>query len=422
MAKRGPEDLLLSPQPDLDSNKKQNNLLSPKATMIDLARDEAVQRIQMTAPEWFGEAFSFLICELNRLREDIGVKQKLATKVNILQEEVIELQTENTQLKEQIVKLETYQRRDNLIIDGLTESPHEDINVKVLTFFSDTLKICDGRSIQITRVHRLGRPITNPNPGQRPRQVIVRFHYYPDRERVFKASWQLRDNVHYVNEDFPPVVRERRKKLLPCLKAAKKNPKIAKASLRGDRLIINGMPYTVDSIENLPFDLANAAKGEYYDTGSDSTYFFGIDSYLSNFHPCTIKYNSLTFKSSEQFYQYHKCLEFGDDARAEMIYQAKTPGKAKSLVYGLNKFKEEVWMPKTRQVMETACELKFTQNETLGELLKNTKGTIVECNPSDTYFSCGLSKFNPNRTEESKWTGANVLGNVLMTLRDKISY
>ena len=68
MAKRGPEELLLSPQPD------------------------------------------FLLCELNRC-EDIGVKQKLATKINILQEEVIELHTDNFNLKEK--KYNRYEWKDN---------------------------------------------------------------------------------------------------------------------------------------------------------------------------------------------------------------------------------------------------------------------------------------------------------------------
>ena len=65
--------------------------------------------------------------------------------------------------------------------------------------------------------------------------------------------------------------------------------------------------------------------------------------------------------------------------------------------------------------MEKACELKFTQN--LGLQDEN----LVEANPTDYYFSCGLSLTNPDICDQSKWSGENVLSNILIIICDKIS-
>ena len=62
--------------------------------------------------------------------------------------------------------------------------------------------------------------------------------------------------------------------------------------------------------------------------------------------------------------------------------------------------------------------MKFMQNPELASKLKNTRGLIVECNPKDLYFSCGLAITHPDTGNTSKWKGKNVLGEVLCTVRD----
>ena len=72
--------------------------------------------------------------------------------------------------------------------------------------------------------------------------------------------------------------------------------------------------------------------------------------------------------------------------------------------------------------METALRAKFTQNPELAELLLNTgDNLIIEANPSDKYWSCGLSLFNADIWNPTSWIGKNTLGYLLMKIRAEIS-
>ena len=50
-----------------------------------------------------------------------------------------------------------------------------------------------------------------------------------------------------------------------------------------------------------------------------------------------------------------------------------------------------MWQTVQRQTMFTGCALKFNQNPQLTMLLKTIKGSIVEANPQEKFFSYGLS-------------------------------
>ena len=91
--------------------------------------------------------------------------------------------------------------------------------MKLCTFSNDKLGISNAGEIKVVRCHRLGRPPHLISESMnRPKTIIVRFLLYSDRDTVWKASWGLRDKVHYVKEDFPDKVKENRKVLLPVLR------------------------------------------------------------------------------------------------------------------------------------------------------------------------------------------------------------
>ena len=65
---------------------------------------------------------------------------------------------------------------------------------------------------------------------------------------------------------------------------------------------------------------------------------------------------------------------------------------------------------------------KFAKNPTLKEkLLATAQSVLVECNPADSFWSCGLNLSdwqiicNPG-----KWPGANMLGVLLMEVREEL--
>ena len=69
--------------------------------------------------------------------------------------------------------LEGQSRQNNMVVDGIAESPHEtwmESEDKVREIISEKLKM-DSKKIELERAHRTGKPTTGP--GDRP--VVVKF-------------------------------------------------------------------------------------------------------------------------------------------------------------------------------------------------------------------------------------------------------
>ena len=338
MSKRGAEDLMQSPNSDSSILKKMNNQATPpkEQSVSDLASNKLVQKLQDTAPDWFVEAFSYLVKELKFLKTDTRaadkIKCELKAEIKTLETKVDELETIIKQQDEKIMSLEMYSRRDNLIIEGIPESPNEDIKSKILSFFVDNLGVPNGGDISLSRVHRLGKPPHRVAESvKRPRLVIIRFHYFPDRDRIWKSSWSLNDRSYHVREDFPDSVRENRATLLPCLRAAKRDPSVDICSLIGDTLWIDGKKFTVSNMDDMPEKLKWTYKGQRYFSKCDSTFFFGHKSFLSNHHNSPFEEQGKTYICSEQYYLEQKSLYFKDEVTASAIMRSDNPGKMKAL-------------------------------------------------------------------------------------------
>ena len=397
MSKRSADELIVSPLSG-QTAKRMDQKSSPNKEEDDQRMETKIKDIKDSAPKWFVDAFSLLLNKFDMLESKYdsaeAVKANMKIEIRQLEERVSELEAEKVQkdkslenLKLDIIRLESYTRRDNLLIDGIPESPNEDIKTKVLSFFRDTLKLKNANSIQITRVHRLGTPnFITPHSSPRPRTVIVRFHFYPDRDAVWRASWELKNKHHFVSEDYPEEVKQNRRILLPCLKAAKRDPKVKRCTLKADRLIVDGTSYTAADIDKLPGHLQWRLKGEKYDAKSNSTFFFGKDSYLSNFHSSPFKDGGVQYNCSEQYYLQKKCLYFNDEEKANSIMRSSEPSKMKALSHQIKKLDEAKWKPLAKKTMERACFLKFSQNQILKEKLLASRGTLVECNRRDNLF------------------------------------
>ena len=148
--------------------------------------------------------------------------------------------------------------------------------------------------------------------------------------------------------------------------------------------------------------------------------FYGKNSFLSNFHPSPINDSGRTFPTAEHLFQYKKAVFFQDVQTSVEILHARTPNKAKALSYKIKDFVRELWEPVAIQTLYKACALKFQQNPDLAEKLRLTKGRIVEANPKDTLFSCGLKLQDPNISEPAAWKGRNELGLILCKIRDTL--
>ncbi|CAC5411232.1 ANPEP [Mytilus coruscus] len=81
-------------------------------------------------------------------------------------------------------------------------------------------------------VHRFGRRSEN---GTRP--IVAKFLYFSDLEMVKKAGKNLKGSDYGVNEQFPPEIEQRRRRLYPIMKEERR--KRAKVVLNRDKLYVN---------------------------------------------------------------------------------------------------------------------------------------------------------------------------------------
>ena len=83
-------------------------------------------------------------------------------------------------------------------------------------------------------------------------------------------------------------------------------------------------------------------------------------------------------------------------------------------------FYAELWDIHKVNIVYTGNLLKFSQHPEYGNLLINTPYLLAEANPKDNIWAIGKSVDDPNLTDQNSW-GLNLLGKVLMKVRDAIS-
>ncbi|PIO68275.1 hypothetical protein TELCIR_09943 [Teladorsagia circumcincta] len=112
-------------------------------------------------------------------------------------------------------------------------------------------------------------------------------------------------------------------------------------------------------------------------------------------------------------------LDDGDFNAANAILYLKDPKMIKQVDSQLKNVDENQWMKFSWKVRMKAAMAKFKQNRRMRYQLFRTIGsTLVEADVDDTYWGVGLSSDDPNIADPSKWRGANVMGEVLMQIRD----
>ena len=104
------------------------------------------------------------------------------------------------------------------------------------------MNIDDAPDMIFDRAHRIG--LFNKK-NKDPRPIVVKFHYYRDREIVRKRSYECKDllkqNDLGVGIQWPKAVRETREQLYPLLNKLKKEGRDAK--FVKDKLFVDGNEY-----------------------------------------------------------------------------------------------------------------------------------------------------------------------------------
>jgi len=154
---------------------------------------------------------------------------------------------------------------------------------------------------------------------------------------------------------------------------------------------------------------------------SQFTFFWQNRSPFSNWYPSKFTHNGINFTRGEQYMMYQKAMLFGDSEVAQAILLTDNPKEQKDLGRLVRNYDDAKWAAVRVDVMVEGLFEKFNQNEYLKQALLDTGDTeIVEASPYDRIWGIGWAEEDPEAQDKSKWRGQNLLGIVLMKVRDKI--
>ncbi|KAK6742017.1 hypothetical protein RB195_009719 [Necator americanus] len=157
-------------------------------------------------------------------------------------------------------------------------------------------------------------------------------------------------------------------------------------------------------------------------TISDDTIipFFSDKYVFSNHYPCRRLFiHGQRFSSTEQFYMWTKARFCKDFSAANAILYLNDPKMIKQVGSQLENFDQHRWRKFSWRVMMKAVMAKFKQDRNMRFQLFRTAGSMLtEANPHDNYWGIGLAIDDPNVANPSRWKGCNVMGEILMQIRD----
>ena len=129
---------------------------------------------------------------------------------------------------------------------------------------------------------------------------------------------------------------------------------------------------------------------------------------LSNFSFHGFKAEGFYWKTSEHYFQAHKFVN--SPYHFNRVLKAKTPSEAAIIGRDRTLPLRSDWEFVKESVMKKGLLAKFRQNNNIKKLLLSTDNKeLVEKTTTDYYWGCGSNK-----------TGKNMLGKLLMTVRDQL--
>ncbi len=139
--------------------------------------------------------------------------------------------------------------------------------------------------------------------------------------------------------------------------------------------------------------------------------FFEEYRFLSNFYPSTVLFNGMKFVTVEHAFQAAKAL---DTRERILIQMAKTPNEARRL--GQKVALRKDWESVKVKIMTDLCCNKFNRHPILREALRETGSKYLEESNhwGDKFWGVA---YKPGSTVG---VGKNVLGRILMTIRDNL--
>jgi len=142
---------------------------------------------------------------------------------------------------------------------------------------------------------------------------------------------------------------------------------------------------------------------------------------FSQWWPATFKIADEVYPTAEHWMMASKARLFRDEDTARNIIRAGSPKQAKGLGRQVKGFVEADWDWEKRRIVTEGNLAKFSQNHLLLNFLLSTGDKVlVEASPVDRIWGIGLATDDDNARNPLKWRGENLLGFVLMDVRDAL--
>ena len=331
------------------------------------------------------------------------------------------LKRSNMALQERLSRIEATQLDNNVILTGIQEEQWERYEIthqRVIDIIAEAIKPIEGdnatirvRNVLISNCKRIGTYRMNYS-----RPISIAFQRKEDKDLLMSNKQNLPAGI-YANDEYPIHVKLKRDKLRPILRLAKTLPEYKdNTKLIGDKLIINGVKYSIDDIHMLPAGLEAYRAAEKNDANTIA--FHGELSPYSNFHPSPFIIGEHSFHSTEQWIQYQKSLMFGDSYTANLILQTDSAIEAKRLSHKITGVDHTKWKLDGYEKCVTGIMAKFDQNPFLKLMLLSTKPKLLVEASTDKLWGTGVGLRDTNVLKRNSWTGQGWLSKMLHQIRD----
>lgn len=125
------------------------------------------------------------------------------------------------------------------------------------------------------------------------------------------------------------------------------------------------------------------------------------------------------YPTAEHWMMDQKAFTFRDQRAREAIRATEDPGTAKSIGRQVQGYIDETWAQIRVSLVLMGNLAKFQQNPVYRDYLLGTgHGLIVEASGTDRIWGVGLWETDPAAADPLQWRGENLLGFVLMEVRD----
>nr|WP_228122912.1 NADAR family protein [Saccharothrix syringae] len=142
---------------------------------------------------------------------------------------------------------------------------------------------------------------------------------------------------------------------------------------------------------------------------------------LSQWYEAPFTEDGRTYPTAEHYMMAGKALLFGDEEVAARVLAARTPVEAKALGRQVRGFDGDRWAEHRVDVVVRGNLAKFRAHDDLRSYLLSTGDRVlVEASPVDRVWGIGLAADDERAADPSRWLGLNLLGQALMTVRERL--